>query len=220
MLCYNNDSYSLVLLSVFVIINFYRLILFTSFLKLGLHRWILVCQLANRKTFCLIIGKSEVVLATYKGLPDLLKMIDSLVYFINGSVEFLTCQTIVLAKLILKFFQLVLEIGYIHLLALGQNELFLVLQTLLRGLNQQIDERNKELRANHIHLRIEVRLVHNTIVVEVILGLQQADEYRALAEKIEQNDMFVIPKPMTQERLEEILFEYGLMENIEDDYRI
>ncbi len=32
--------------------------------------------------------------------------------------------------------------------------------------------------------------------------------------------MFVIPKPMTQERLEEILFEYGLMENIEDDYRI
>jgi nitrogenase iron protein NifH len=32
--------------------------------------------------------------------------------------------------------------------------------------------------------------------------------------------MFVIPKPMTQDRLEEILLEYGLMDNVEDDYRI
>ena len=54
----------------------------------------------------------------------------------------------------------------------------------------------------------------------LIAQSRQADEYRALAEKIEQNDMFVIPKPMTQERLEEILFEYGLMENVEADYRI
>jgi nitrogenase iron protein NifH len=32
--------------------------------------------------------------------------------------------------------------------------------------------------------------------------------------------MFVIPKPMTQERLEEILVEYGLMDDLKDDYRI
>ena len=48
----------------------------------------------------------------------------------------------------------------------------------------------------------------------------QADEYRELARKIEENELFVIPKPMTQDRLEEILLEYGLMDNVEDDYRI
>lgn len=32
--------------------------------------------------------------------------------------------------------------------------------------------------------------------------------------------MFRIPKPMTQERLEEILVEYGLMDDLKDDYRI
>lgn len=48
----------------------------------------------------------------------------------------------------------------------------------------------------------------------------QAQEYRNLAEAIEHNEMFVIPKPMTQERLEEILIEFGLMENLKDDYNI
>jgi len=40
----------------------------------------------------------------------------------------------------------------------------------------------------------------------------QADEYRALAKKIDGNDMFVIPKPLIQDRLEELLMEHGLME--------
>ena len=46
------------------------------------------------------------------------------------------------------------------------------------------------------------------------------EEYRNLAEAIENNTYFTIPTPMTQERLEEILMEYGLMENLKDDYRI
>lgn len=40
----------------------------------------------------------------------------------------------------------------------------------------------------------------------------QADEYRTLARNIDGNDMFVVPKPMTQERLEEILMEYGILD--------
>ena len=48
----------------------------------------------------------------------------------------------------------------------------------------------------------------------------QAREYRHLAEAIENNTQFVIPKPMTQERLEEILIEFGLMENLKDNYVI
>ncbi|MFP4697870.1 MAG: nitrogenase iron protein [Eubacteriales bacterium] len=39
----------------------------------------------------------------------------------------------------------------------------------------------------------------------------QANEYRALAKAIDDNDMFVIPNPMTQDRLEEILMEYGIL---------
>ena len=37
---------------------------------------------------------------------------------------------------------------------------------------------------------------------------------------IENNQDFVIPTPLSQERLEEILMEYGLMDSLKDDYRI
>ena len=46
---------------------------------------------------------------------------------------------------------------------------------------------------------------------------KQADEYRELARKIEENELFVIPKPMSQERLEEILIEYGLMDDVKEE---
>ena len=49
---------------------------------------------------------------------------------------------------------------------------------------------------------------------------QQAQEYRNLAEAVEKNELFTIPTPMTQDRLEEILYEYGLMDGLKDDYRI
>lgn len=45
---------------------------------------------------------------------------------------------------------------------------------------------------------------------------RQANEYRQLAQKIEENTFFSIPTPMTQERLEEILLEYGLLDDIKD----
>ena len=45
---------------------------------------------------------------------------------------------------------------------------------------------------------------------------RQAEEYRQLARKIEENTFFSIPTPMTQERLEEILLEYGLLDDLRD----
>ena len=54
--------------------------------------------------------------------------------------------------------------------------------------------------------------IHKKTVIEFDPKAEQADEYRALAKAIDENKMFVIPKPMTQERLEEILMEYGLMD--------
>jgi nitrogenase iron protein NifH len=47
----------------------------------------------------------------------------------------------------------------------------------------------------------------------------QAGEYRSLAKRVAENKKFVIPKPMTQERLEDILTEFGLMETC-DEYAI
>ena len=38
----------------------------------------------------------------------------------------------------------------------------------------------------------------------------QADEYRKLAKAIDENQMFVIPKPMTTDELESILIKYGV----------
>ena len=52
--------------------------------------------------------------------------------------------------------------------------------------------------------------IRRKTVIEFDGTSPQAGEYRALAEKIENNTLFVIPKPMTQERLEEILLRYGL----------
>lgn len=54
--------------------------------------------------------------------------------------------------------------------------------------------------------------IHKKTVIEFDPKAEQADEYRALAKAIDDNKMFVIPKPMSQERLEEILMEYGLMD--------
>lgn len=69
---------------------------------------------------------------------------------------------------------------------------------------------------DNIVQRAEIR---KKTVIEYQPESQQADEYRELAKKIEENESFVIPKPMTQERLEEILEEYGLMDLV-DDYHI
>ncbi len=62
--------------------------------------------------------------------------------------------------------------------------------------------------------------INRKTVIEYKPNCHQANEYRQLAKAIDENDFFTIPKPMSQERLEEILLEYGLMEALEDDYRI
>jgi nitrogenase iron protein NifH len=62
--------------------------------------------------------------------------------------------------------------------------------------------------------------INRKTVIEYEPNSQQVNEYRKLAKAIDENTHFAIPKPMSQERLEEILLEYGLMESLRDDYRI
>ena len=75
----------------------------------------------------------------------------------------------------------------------------------------------KELGSQMIHFvprdnMVQRAEIHKKTVIEFDPGCGQAEEYRTLAKKIDENKMFVIPKPLTQERLEELLMEHGLMD--------
>ncbi|MBO4638751.1 MAG: nitrogenase iron protein [Treponema sp.] len=62
--------------------------------------------------------------------------------------------------------------------------------------------------------------INRKTVIEYKPDSNQAQEYRNLAEAVINNTNFTIPTPMTQDRLEEILLEYGLMDALQDDYKI
>lgn len=53
--------------------------------------------------------------------------------------------------------------------------------------------------------------INKKTVIDFEPESRQAEEYRKLAEAIDANQMFVIPKPMTQDRLEELMMEHGFM---------
>jgi len=57
--------------------------------------------------------------------------------------------------------------------------------------------------------RAEIRRM---TVIEYEPAAPQADEYRALAQKIIDNKNFVIPEPITMDQLEELLMKFGIME--------
>ena len=52
--------------------------------------------------------------------------------------------------------------------------------------------------------------INRKTVIEYEPAHAQADEYRALARKIDQNKMFVIPKPLEMDALEKLLVTYGI----------
>lgn len=54
--------------------------------------------------------------------------------------------------------------------------------------------------------------IHKRTVIDFSPDVPQADEYRQLAQKIDENELFVIPKPMAIDELEAILMEYGVMD--------
>ncbi|MFP3153809.1 nitrogenase iron protein [Lachnospiraceae bacterium ZAX-1] len=61
--------------------------------------------------------------------------------------------------------------------------------------------------------------INKKTVIDYKPDSNQADEYRALAKSIEENQEFVIPTPITQDRLESLLLDYGMME-LENEYKI
>ena len=57
--------------------------------------------------------------------------------------------------------------------------------------------------------RAEIRRM---TVIEYDPQAKQADEYRTLAQKVIDNELLVIPQPCTMDELEELLMEFGIME--------
>jgi len=53
--------------------------------------------------------------------------------------------------------------------------------------------------------------INKKTVIDFDPVANQADEYRKLAAAIDGNKMFVIPKPMVQDRLEQLMMEYGFL---------
>lgn len=83
----------------------------------------------------------------------------------------------------------------------------------------------KELNTQLIHFVprdnvVQHAEINRKTVIEYEPNCGQANEYRQLADAVAHNTKLTIPTPMTQERLEEILLEYGLMDSIKDNYHI
>ncbi|MDR1815803.1 MAG: nitrogenase reductase, partial [Clostridiales Family XIII bacterium] len=75
----------------------------------------------------------------------------------------------------------------------------------------------KELGTQMIHFvprdnMVQRAEINKKTVIDYDPTCGQADEYRTLAKNIENNEMFVVPTPLKQERLEELLLEHGLLD--------
>lgn len=80
---------------------------------------------------------------------------------------------------------------------------------------QMIEELARRLGTQMIHFvprdnMVQKAEINRKTVIDFDPSHPQADEYRALAKRIDENDMFVIPKPLSIEELENLLIEYGI----------
>jgi len=78
-----------------------------------------------------------------------------------------------------------------------------------------IDAFAKKLGTQMIHFvprdnMVQRAEINRKTVIEYDPAHSQADEYRTLAKKIEENEMHVVPKPMHTDELEKLLIEHGI----------
>lgn len=78
-----------------------------------------------------------------------------------------------------------------------------------------IEELAKQLGTQMIHFVprdnvVQRAEINRKTVIDYEPSNVQADEYRALAKKIDENTMFVIPKPLEIEELEKLLIDHGI----------
>ena len=104
-------------------------------------------------------------------------------------------------------------IAVVHLQALCFRD---VVPDVVDNEREMIEEFARRLGTEMIHFLprdndVQRAEIKRKTVIEWNPNAPQADEYRALARKIDANTLFVIPKPMEMEELETLLVEYGLL---------
>jgi len=82
---------------------------------------------------------------------------------------------------------------------------------------EMIIELAKKLGTQMIHFvprnnMVQHAEINRKTVIDYAPDHVQADEYRALAKKIDENQMFVIPNPLSIEDLEKLLIDYGILD--------
>jgi nitrogenase iron protein NifH len=82
--------------------------------------------------------------------------------------------------------------------------------------SQMIEELAKKLGTQMIHFvprdnMVQRAEINRKTVIDYEATHPQADEYRALAKAIDENEMFVIPKPLAIEDLEKLLIDFGIL---------
>ena len=79
-----------------------------------------------------------------------------------------------------------------------------------------IEELAKRLGTQMIHFvprdnMVQRAEINRKTVIDFEPTHNQADEYRALAKKIDENEMFVIPTPLEIDDLEKLLIDFGIL---------
>ena len=75
----------------------------------------------------------------------------------------------------------------------------------------------KELGTQLIHFvprdnMVQKAEINKKTVIDFDPTQNQAEEYRKLARAIDGNKLFVVPKPMTQDKLEELMMAHGILD--------
>src|SRR5512143_1475430 len=83
--------------------------------------------------------------------------------------------------------------------------------------DELIEELARQLGTQMIHFvprdnEVQRAEIRRMTVIEYNPKAKQADEYRALAQKVIENKNFVIPTPITMDELEKLLMDFGAME--------
>lgn len=80
---------------------------------------------------------------------------------------------------------------------------------------EMIQELARQLGTQMIHFvprdnMVQKAEIHRKTVIDFEPTHPQADEYRALAKKVAENQMFVVPKPLEMDALEKLLIDFGI----------
>jgi nitrogenase iron protein NifH len=80
---------------------------------------------------------------------------------------------------------------------------------------EMIEELCRQLGTQMVHFMprdnmVQKAEIHRKTVIDYDPTHPQADEYRALAKKIDENELFVIPKPLEISKLEKLLIDFGI----------